>query len=84
MNGGSQGFPFMPVIKITGNPVTFKRLPDHIDMLVEMTAGKGTGLKASGEKIYRKVLAVASCKQTKAEILGYGNFSGLYTLGLIV
>jgi len=82
--GVPQGFPFIPVIKITGNPVTFQRLPDHIDMLVEMTAGKGSGLKAIGEKLYQEVLAVASGKQTKAEILGYGNFCGLYTLGPIV
>ncbi|MBU2536584.1 MAG: UxaA family hydrolase, partial [Chloroflexi bacterium] len=38
--GVPQGFPFIPVIKVTGNPVTFQRLPDHIDMLVEMTAGE--------------------------------------------
>lgn len=82
--GVPQGFPFIPVIKITGNPVTFKRLPDHIDMLVAMTAGKGSGLKESGEKIYQEVLAVASGKRTKAEIMGYGNFPGLYTLGPIV
>ena len=82
--GVPQGFPFIPVIKVTGNPVTFQRLPDHIDMLVEMTAGKGSGLKSSGEKIYQEMLAVASGKQTKAEVLGYGSFSGLYTLGPIV
>jgi altronate dehydratase large subunit len=82
--GVPQGFPFMPVIKVTGNPVTFKRLPDHIDMLVEMTAGKGAGLRESGEKIYQEVLAIASGKQTKAEILGYGNFPGIYTLGPII
>ena len=82
--GVPQGFPFVPVIKITGNPVTFQRLPDHIDILVEMTAGKGSGLKSSGEKIYQEVLAVASGKQTKAEILGYGTFAGLYTTGPIV
>jgi altronate dehydratase large subunit len=82
--GVPQGFPFIPVIKVTGNPVTFQRLSDHIDMLVEMTAGKGTRLQANGEKIYQEVLAVASGKQTKAETLGYGSFPGLYTLGPII
>ena len=37
-----------------------------------------------GQKIYQEMLAVASGKQTKAEILGYGNFPGLYTLGPII
>ena len=82
--GVPQGFPFVPVIKITGNPVTFKRLPDHIDILVELTRGKGTGLQATGQRLYQEVLEVASGKQTKAEILGYGIFSGLYTIGPII
>jgi len=82
--GVPQGFPFIPVIKITGNPVTFKRLPDHLDILVELTRGKGSGFQVLGQSIYREVLEVASGKQTKAEILGYGNFPGLYTIGPIV
>ena len=82
--GVPQGFPFIPVIKITGNPVTFKRLPDHLDILVELTRGKGSGFQAIGQSIYREVLEVASGKQTKAEIMGYGNFSGLYTIGPII
>ncbi|MBC8476890.1 MAG: altronate dehydratase, partial [Dehalococcoidia bacterium] len=55
-----------------------------IDMLVEMAAVKGSGLEATGQRIYQEVLAVATRKQTKAEILGYGNFPGIYTLGPIV
>ncbi len=82
--GVPQGFPFIPVLKVTGNPVTFKRLPDHIDMLVELGGGKGAGIKAMGEKIYAEVQEIASGKQTKAEILGYGNFPGLYTIGPII
>lgn len=82
--GVPQGFPFIPVIKVTGNPVTFKRLPDHIDILVELTRGKDSGLQAIAQTIYREVLEVASGKQTKAEILGYGIFSGLYTIGPII
>jgi len=82
--GVPQGFPYMPVIKVTGNANTFERLPDHIDVLVGMTAGKGSGLKETGEKVFQEVLKVASGKQTKAEILNYGNFPGLYTLGPIV
>lgn len=82
--GVPQGFPFFPVLKITGNPVTFQRLPDHIDILVELTRKKASGLQAVGQKIYQEVLEVASGKQTKAEILGYGNFPGLYTIGPII
>lgn len=82
--GAPQGFPFVPVIKVTGNPATFKRLPDHLDILVELTERKGSGLQAIDQAIYREVLEVASGKQTKAEILGYCNFSGIYTIGPII
>lgn len=82
--GAPQGFPFVPVIKVTGNPATFERLPEHLDILVESTGGKDSGLQAIGQAIYREVLEVASGKQTKAEILGYGSFPGIYTTGPIL
>lgn len=82
--GVPQGFPFVPVIKVTGNPVTFKRLSDHIDILVELTRREGSSLQDIGQTIYQEVLEVASGKQTKAEILRYGNFPGLYTIGPII
>ena len=82
--GVPQGFPFMPVVKVTGNPVTYERLPDHIDVLVGMMAGKGSGLKEIGEQLYEEVIAVASGKQTKAEALNIGNFPALYTVGPVI
>jgi len=82
--GAPQGFPFVPVIKITANPVTFKRLEEHLDILVELTRATSSGLKAIGGKIFREVLEVASGKQTKAEILSYGNFPGLFTVGPVI
>jgi len=82
--GVPQGFPFIPVIKITGNPVTFARLSEHLDILVELAQEKGAGLPAMGRVVYREALEVASGKQTKAEALGYGNFPGIFTTGPIV
>lgn len=82
--GVPQGFPFIPVIKVTGNPVTFARLPEHLDILVELAQEKGAGLPAMGRAVYREALEVASGKQTKAETLGYGNFPGIFTTGPIV
>ena len=82
--GVPQGFPFMPVIKITGNPDTFHRLSDQIDILVEITTGQDPLLQKMGKNIYQEVLEVASGKQTRAEILNYGNFPGLCTIGPII
>jgi altronate dehydratase large subunit len=80
--GAPQGFPFVPVIKITGNPITYKQLPEHLDILIELT--DKTGLAKAGQKIYNQVLAVASGKQSKAEILKYGNFPNIFTIGPVI
>ncbi|MFH0846509.1 MAG: UxaA family hydrolase [Chloroflexota bacterium] len=80
--GAPQGFPFVPVIKVTGNPQTWARLPEHIDQFIKFTGKSGIG--AAGEALYRRVLAVASGKKTKAERLNYGNFPNITTLGPVI
>lgn len=79
--GAPQGFPFIPVIKVTSNPTTYERLEDHIDMFVEPTINGDSGITQAGEALYQEILAVASGKQTKAEVTGYGNFPNIFTLG---
>jgi altronate dehydratase large subunit len=80
--GAPQGFPFVPVIKVTGNPNTYKRLPDHIDVFIEL--GNGNSIAKMGQALYQEALAVASGKQTKAEISGYGNFPNIFTVGPVI
>jgi len=46
--GAPQGFPFIPVIKITGNPATYKQLPDHMDIFVELADKAGSGIVQAG------------------------------------
>jgi altronate dehydratase large subunit len=79
--GAPQGFPFVPVIKITGNPNTFKNLPDHLDLFVELG---NEGITQAGAALYKEILAVASGKKTKAEALGYGCFPNVFTIGPVV
>jgi altronate dehydratase large subunit len=79
--GAPQGFPFVPVIKITGNPRTYSWLPDHMDMLVD-APGKGhDSSSGTGQELYEKIMAVASGDKTKAEELNYGNFPNIFTVG---
>ena len=82
--GAPQGFPFMPVIKVTGNPITFTRLQEHIDIFVDLARSGVSNLQSTAQTIYQEVLEVASGRRTKAEILGYGNFPGLNTLGPVI
>ena len=82
--GAPQGFPFVPVIKITGNPITYEHLPEHIDMFVEVTDKARAAVARAGQALYQEVLAVASGKQTKAEIINYGNFPNIFTIGPVI
>jgi altronate dehydratase large subunit len=69
--GTPTGFPGVPVIKITGNPRTYERMKENIDINAgEVMLGKKT-LQQMGEEIYREILEVASGKLVKAEILGH-------------
>jgi len=80
--GAPQGFPFIPVIKVTANPATYERLPDHLDMLVSLTGH--TDFAETGRVLYQEIIEVASGKQTKAEILNYGNFPNIFTIGPVI
>lgn len=77
--GAPQGFPFVPVIKVTSNPKTYQRLSDHIDVYVDIAAE--ASLKELGQTIFDETLTVASGKKTKAEALGYGCFPDIWVPG---
>ena len=82
--GAPQGFPFVPVIKVTGNPNTHKHLHEHMDVYVELADRTGSGIAQAGEKLYQEILSTASGRQTKAEITGYGNFPNIFTIGPVI
>ena len=82
--GAPQGFPFVPVIKITGNSHTWDNLQDHMDLDVSGVIAGTESLPAAGEKIVAEILAVASGKLTKAEISGYTKAMDIYTVGPVI
>ncbi len=77
--GAPQGFPFVPVIKVTANPNTYRRLSDHIDLYVDI--GDKAGHRELGQTVLGEALAVASGKKTKAETLDYVNYPDIWTSG---
>ncbi len=69
--GTPSGFPGVPVIKITGNPHTYERMKENIDVNAGAVLTGEKSLQQVGEEIYSEILAVASGKLSKAEVLGH-------------
>ncbi|MEO0250117.1 MAG: altronate dehydratase, partial [candidate division WOR-3 bacterium] len=73
--GTPVGHPIMPVIKITGNPETFRRMGDNIDLDAGQVLEGRLSLEQMGERVFQELLEAAAGKPTKAEALGFCEFS---------
>ena len=69
--GTPTGNPIAPVIKITGNKITYANMKDNIDIDASPVIYGPESLEELGEKLLQEVVKVASGKMTKAEILGF-------------
>ncbi len=82
--GAPQGFPFVPVVKITGNRVTWDKLRDHMDVDVSAVIEGKESLPEAGKRIFQEMLEVSSGKLTKAEISGYNKAMDIYVVGPVI
>jgi len=79
--GTPTGSPIAPVIKISGNADTCRKMKDNIDLCVsQIVQGKET-VKEAGKWVFDEVVAVASGKLSKAEKLGQRDFC-IFKIGL--
>ncbi|MDQ0340812.1 altronate dehydratase large subunit [Caldalkalibacillus uzonensis] len=69
--GTPTGFPGVPVVKITGNPKTYNKMNENIDINAGTVITGEKTLEEVGEEIYQEILDVASGKMVKSEILGH-------------
>ena len=63
--------PIAPVIKITGNKLTFAKMEDNIDLDASPVIYGPQTLEEMGDVLMAELQAVASGKLTKAEALGF-------------
>ena len=82
--GAPQGFPFIPVIKVSGNRNTVERLVDFIDLDVSRILLEGETLDAAGRRVVESLLHVASGESTRAETIGYNGSTAIYQKGPVV
>ena len=69
--GSPVGHPIVPVVKITGNKLTFKKMEDNIDFnAAPLIYGEKT-VEELGSELLDMVVEAACGKKTKAEVLGF-------------
>jgi len=79
--GTPAGCPIAPVIKVTGNPETARKMRAHIDVNAgAILKGRDT-IETVGERIFRLLLDVANGEKTKAERRGHWEF-GINRIGV--
>lgn len=69
--GSPTGNPIVPVIKITGNKLTFAKMEDNIDVDASPIIYGTSTVEELGDALYKRLQEVACGKQTKAEALGF-------------
>jgi len=82
--GAPQGFPFVPVLKITGSRTAAEKMSDHIDMNLSAVIDGEDTIPDAGRRILEELALVASGAMTKAEVSGYSNSMDIYMLGPVI
>ena len=82
--GAPQGFPFVPVLKITGSRTAAEKMSDHIDMNLSAVIEGNDTIPDAGRRILEELTHIASGAMTKAEISGYVNSMDIYMRGPVI
>lgn len=77
--GTPTGSPIAPVIKITGNPDTFEKMSDNIDLNGGKIITDGVTIAEMGQELFNEIVEVSNGKLTKSETLGHREF-GIYKI----
>jgi altronate hydrolase len=72
--GSAIGFPTIPVIKISSNSATYRRMTDNMDINAGRIADGEATVTQIGREIFDMVLRVASGERTSSERLGHKEF----------
>lgn len=78
--GTPTGCPIAPVIKLTGNTDTYRKMMDNIDFNAGRAITGEATIEQLGQELFRDMIAVCNGKLTKAESLGHNEF-GIYRIG---
>jgi len=71
--GSVFGYKPAPSIKLATNSAMYERMADDMDINCGEILTHGVSVDEMGERIFRRVLAVASGEKSKSEVLGFGD-----------
>jgi altronate dehydratase large subunit len=73
--GTPTGCAIAPVIKVTGNAETWRRMADCLDINAGRIIEEGAAVEAVGREIFGEIVAVCNGRLTRAEVGGHREFS---------
>lgn len=82
--GAPQGFPVVPVLKICGNPITYERMSQDMDINAGLITLGEKSIEEIGEQTFDALLRVASGETTKGESIKYCKSMDFYMLGPVI
>jgi len=81
--GAPQGFPFVPIIKVTGNKNTSLKLKAHIDYYEKFLSGNNE-FKEGATKLLEKVINIANGEKSKSEELDFYEPTNIWVKGPVI
>ena len=82
--GAPQGFPSMPVIKICGNPNTYERMQNDMDLNAGLIITGEKTIEQVGEEAIAKLIRVLNGEMTKNEAIQYFSAIDIHCLGPVI
>lgn len=79
--GSPQGFPIVPVIKICGNPRTYNKMCNDMDINAGKIITNEKSIHEVGEETFEKLIKILSGDETKSESINYTATMDIYTEG---
>ena len=82
--GHTSSHPIMPTIKVTGNAQSYELMQDTVELNVSSVLRGEMTLEDAGQIVYDEVLAVASGRLTKSEVLKDDNSFAIHRIGVSI
>ena len=82
--GAPQGFPSMTVIKVCGNPNTYRRMSHDMDLNAGRIIAGEKSIEEAGEEAFELLINVLNGQMTKNEALQYVSTMDIYCLGPVI